>query len=313
MNHKYLSLLLLASVLLAAGYGEGGDGGSSTTPTQPDKIKQLHTVHIQNRTELQEYFHYSPDKDIIISGHRGGMLEWYPENCIASCEKTLSMMPSFFEIDPRLTKDSVLVLMHDATIDRTTTGKGRVSDYTYAELQQFYLKDRNGNITRYKIPTLDEMLEWGKDKTVFNFDNKGVPWQVYADNLNGKWRKYHNIMLSVRSLKECLFYYERNNNVMFCCEISNREMYETYKNSGIPWNRIMAYVTYTMYPEQLEVYKLLRSHGVMCMTSIPSTADKINPLEARVEAYKKEIATNPDIIETDYPADFVELNVKRTK
>jgi glycerophosphoryl diester phosphodiesterase len=263
--------------------------------------------------ELQEYFRYSPEKDIMISGHRGGMLEGYPENSIASCEKTLSLMPSFFEIDPRLTKDSVLVLMHDATIDRTTTGKGKVSDYTYAELQQFYLKDRQGNVTEYKIPTLDEMLEWGKDKTVFNFDNKGVPWQLYADNLKGKWSKYHNIMLSVRSLEECLFYYKQIDNVVFCCEISNMEMYEAYKNSGIPWNRIMAYVKYTMEPAQQEVYNLLRSHGVMCMTSIHPTADKVKPLETRIEAYKKEIAVNPDIIETDYPADFTGLNIKRTK
>ena len=268
-------------------------------------------VHIKNMNQLQEYFSYSPDKDIIISGHRGGMLEGYPENSIESCEKTLELIPSFFEIDPRLTKDSILVLMHDATLDRTTTGKGKVSDYTYAELQQFYIKDRQGNVTDYKIPTLDEVLEWGKDKTVFNFDNKGVPWQMYADNLNGKWSNYHNIMLSVRSLEECLFYFNRVDNVLFCCEISNREMYEAYSNAGIPWNRIMAYVKYTMDPAQQEVYDLLRSQGVMCMIAIAPTADKVTPHEERIEAYRQEIAGNPDIIETDYPADFVGLNLKK--
>ncbi len=291
----YLIILITLSVL--------GSCGSA----------KFHTVHIRSLSELQEYFRYSPDRDILISGHRGGMQEGYPENSIASCEKTLTVMPSFFEIDPRLTKDSVLVLMHDATIDRTTNGKGRVSDYTYAELQQFSLKDRQGNVTPYKIPTLDEMLEWGKDKTVFNFDNKGVPWQLYSDNLKGKWSKYHNIMLSVRSLEEALFYYERNDNVVLCCEISNMEMYEKYKNSGIPWNRIMAYVKYTMDPAQQDVYDLLRSHGVMCMTSIHPTADRVEPREARIEAYKKELAVNPDIIETDYPADFVGLDVKRKR
>ena len=65
------------------------------------------------------------------------MMPGYPENCIESCEKTLSLMPTFFEIDFSFTKDSVMVLMHDLTIDRTTTGKGRVADYTYEELQQF--------------------------------------------------------------------------------------------------------------------------------------------------------------------------------
>ncbi|MDD2382222.1 MAG: hypothetical protein PHV35_11055, partial [Mariniphaga sp.] len=68
---------------------------------------KLHTVSIDSKSDLQEYFQYSPEKDIMIAGHRGGMLEGYPENCIASCEKTLSLMPAYFEIDTRLTKDSV--------------------------------------------------------------------------------------------------------------------------------------------------------------------------------------------------------------
>lgn len=49
----------------------------------------------------------------------------YAENCIEGLENVLTQMPAFFEIDPRLTKDSVIVLMHDATLDRTTTGKVR--------------------------------------------------------------------------------------------------------------------------------------------------------------------------------------------
>ena len=63
------------------------------------------------------------------------MLPGYPENCIASCEKTLSLLPAFFEIDFSFTKDSVMVLMHDLTLDRTTTGKGRVAAgmLTYAK------------------------------------------------------------------------------------------------------------------------------------------------------------------------------------
>ena len=111
------------------------------------------------------------------------MQEGYPENCIASCEKTLSMMPTFFEVDFSFTRDSVMVLMHDLTIDRTTTGKGRVADYTYAELQQFCLVDRDRNVTPYKIPRLKDLLEWGKDKVVFNFDNKYINTRGVSDEV----------------------------------------------------------------------------------------------------------------------------------
>ena len=106
------------------------------------KAEGPYYIDIKDRAQLHEWFRYSPERPVVISGHRGGMVTGFPENCIESFEKTLTMMPSFFEIDPRMTKDSVIVLMHDATIDRTTTGTGKVSDYTYAELQQFFLKDR---------------------------------------------------------------------------------------------------------------------------------------------------------------------------
>ncbi len=266
---------------------------------------KLHTVQVRNMEQLQKYFTYREGRPVIISGHRGGMMTGYPENCIESCEKTLSLMPSFFEIDPRLTKDSVLVLMHDATIDRTTNGTGKISDYTYEELQQFYLKDREGKLTPYKIPTLVEMLDWGRDKTVFNLDNKKVPWEMYVSLL--KEHNWPHIMLSVRSLEEALFYYQRVDNVVLCVAIFNMEDYNKYENSDIPWNRLMAYVGYSMQPEQAEVYRLLRSHGVMCMTSIHPTADRVKPDSAREEAYRRELAAKPDIIETDYPSLFVGL------
>ena len=74
------------------------------------------------------------------------------------------------------------------------------------------------------------MLEWGKDKVVFNFDNKyintkGVSDEVRKASLDyyirqlrpgGDWSMYHNIMLSVRSVEEALYYWEHGiRNVMF--------------------------------------------------------------------------------------------------
>ena len=147
---KLVTSLILGAVLVAG----------TVTELQ---AKNLNKVKVKNMKQLQAYFTYKEGRPIVISGHRGGMMKGYPENCIESCEKTLSLMESFFEIDPRMTKDSVMVLMHDETIDRTTTGKGKVSDYTYQELMQFNLKDREGNVTSYKIPTLQQMIDWGKN------------------------------------------------------------------------------------------------------------------------------------------------------
>lgn len=283
---------------------------------------QLHTVKIDSIEELQAYFTYDPARDVIVSGHRGGMMPGYPENCIESCEKTLSLMPTFFEIDFSFTKDSVMVLMHDLTIDRTTTGKGLVADYTYDELRRLNLVDRDGKVTPYRIPRLKDVLEWGKDKVVFNFDNKyintkGVSDEVRRASLDyyirqlrpgGEWSMYHNIMLSVRSIEEALYYWNHGiRNVMFCVEISSMEHFRAYEASPIPWKYIMAYIRLAVNPELQQVYDLLHAEGVMTMTSITGSSDKVkNPHDRRV-AYMRELLAEPDIIETDCPSEFIGL------
>lgn len=308
---RYLTILAAATMLSCggrqAGYPVAGED---------------HTVKIASFEEFQSYFRYVPGRDIIISAHRGGMQEGYPENCIASCEKTLSMMPTFFEIDFSFTKDSVMVLMHDLTIDRTTTGKGLVADYTYDELRRLNLVDRDGKVTPYRIPRLKDVLEWGKDKVVFNFDNKyintkGVSDEVRRASLDyyirqlrpgGEWSMYHNIMLSVRSIEEALYYWNHGiRNVMFCVEISSMEHFRAYEASPIPWKYIMAYIRLAVNPELQQVYDLLHAEGVMTMTSITGSSDKVkNPHDRRV-AYMRELLAEPDIIETDCPSEFIGL------
>ena len=120
---------------------------------------KLHLLKFDDVTQLRDFFKYAENGSIIISGHRGGYEEGYSENSIEGLENVLKQMPAFFEIDPRLTKDSVIVLMHDATLDRTTTGTGRVCDHTWKELQKLRLKDHSGKVTDCKIPTLEEVIK----------------------------------------------------------------------------------------------------------------------------------------------------------
>ncbi len=141
------------------------------------------------------------------------MISGYPENCIESFEKTLTMMPSFFEIDPRLTRDSVIVLMHDATIDRTTNGTGRVADYTLAELQQFRLKDRDGNLTEFRIPTLEEAIRWSQGKTILNLDIKGCPLEFMSQFINRLAPA--NVMYTVRNARQARLLLDRDPDAMF--------------------------------------------------------------------------------------------------
>ncbi len=317
MKLRLLMVFATAGVFSAQALAQSGaEDGALEAGVNANKVL-INSFH-----DLQKYFKYSPDRDIVISGHRGGMMPGYPENCVESCEKTLSMMPTFFEVDFSFTKDSVMVLMHDLTVDRTTNGKGKVEDYTFDEIQKLNLVDRAGNVTPYRIPTLKSILEWGKDKVVFNFDNKyintkGVSPEVKKASLDyyirqlspgGDWSMYHNIMLSVRSIDEALYYWNNGvRDVMFCVEISSEEHFEAYDKCPIPWDHIMAYVRLAVNPELQDVYKKLHDRGVMIMTSITGSSDKVkNPKDRRV-AYERELLAEPDIIETDYPSEFIGL------
>ena len=107
--------------------------------------------------------------EVIVVAHRG---DWRnaPENSLQAIANCIKMGVDMVEIDVRETKDGQLILMHDETIDRTTTGTGKVSDLTWAYLRTLHLRDGIGHKTPHKIPTLKEALELCKGKILVNLD-----------------------------------------------------------------------------------------------------------------------------------------------
>jgi glycerophosphoryl diester phosphodiesterase len=109
---------------------------------------------------LAAYFDCVRDGGVAISAHRAVSAMDQPENSIAAIEATGRAIPNaILELDVVLTKDRHLVLMHDETMERTTTGRGRVADLTLAQVKQARLKASNGALTRAAPPTLGEALD----------------------------------------------------------------------------------------------------------------------------------------------------------
>ncbi len=107
-----------------------------------------------------------------FSAHRGGHGEGYPENALETFAHTLHHAPALLETDVHLTRDSVLVLLHDETLDRTTTGTGRLDAHTLADIRALYLRDDAGHVTPMRVPTLDEALAWAEGRAVYTLDVK---------------------------------------------------------------------------------------------------------------------------------------------
>lgn len=122
--------------------------------------------------------------NIPVVAHRGGS-EWYIENSRNAFRDSDNSGAGFWETDVRFTSDNVPVLMHDATVDRTTNGTGQVADLAYAEVAGMRTDDDQ------PIPTLrDLMNDQYVDKAYAFVELKTTPteaqWQAFAAALTSR-------------------------------------------------------------------------------------------------------------------------------
>jgi glycerophosphoryl diester phosphodiesterase len=101
-----------------------------------------------------------------VIAHRGASGH-APENTLAAFERAVQLGAGFIETDLHLTRDARFVAIHDATLERTTNGRGNVHDFTLAELRQldagmWFDREFMGQ----RIPTLEEVLKFGKEHDV---------------------------------------------------------------------------------------------------------------------------------------------------
>jgi glycerophosphoryl diester phosphodiesterase len=247
----------------------------------------------------------------LVSGHRGGAAIGFPENCIATFEHTLANTFAMLEIDPRYAKDGAIVVHHDPTLERTTTGKGKVTDSTLEELKQLRLKDLKGKVTDYQIPTLDELLEWARGKAVLVLDQKDVPPLARLKKIE-EHKAESYAMLIVGNFKDVKACYEQNPNVMMEIFIANLEKVAEFDKLGVPWRNVVPFVGHVV-PEDPQLYEAIHARGACCMIGTSRNLDRqfssgqvadIKELNAGYQAFLKRGA---DIIETDIPAQLGEL------
>lgn len=95
-----------------------------------------------------------------IYAHRG-YSGAYPENTMLAFKKALEAKADGIELDVQLSKDGQVVIIHDETLDRTTTGSGRVFDHSLAELKKFNAAKLYKDGSEFEaIPSFDEYCAW---------------------------------------------------------------------------------------------------------------------------------------------------------
>jgi len=134
-------LIVLALALLLSGFAQG-------TVSPPDLGARLDCLRQKNLA--------------VVAAHRGQPDQSAAENAMSSFTATLAAGVPFLEVDVATTSDGALVLMHDDTLDRTTTGSGTTTSRTLAEIQALRLKRPDGTVLDEHVPRFPDVLEWGR-------------------------------------------------------------------------------------------------------------------------------------------------------
>ncbi|NCD72336.1 glycerophosphodiester phosphodiesterase family protein [Mucilaginibacter agri] len=136
----------------------------------------------------------SAQNKVQVTAHRG---DWRnaPENSLLAFKYAAAIGVDIVELDLKKTKDGAIVIMHDGTINRTTDGKGKPSDYTFDEIRKFGLRNGIGRVTNNRIPTLKEVM----------LALKGTNVKVNLDKSYDYYNEAYDILQETGTLKQAIF------------------------------------------------------------------------------------------------------------
>ncbi|MBK9257454.1 MAG: DUF4440 domain-containing protein [Saprospiraceae bacterium] len=198
-----------------------------------------------NNHEVRDFFDlYS--ESTIIAGHRGGYYTEFPENSLSIFEYIVSKVSTkhvMLEVDVRKDKDGNLWLMHDSTLDRTTTINGPINTTSTRNLNNAKLKDQTGKPTSESVPTFEDFLNWTVNNTVFIIlDIKDDSWKEALTLIRKKNLENRCIVLTFtpETLSKV---YNLNQDIFISTLINESKDWENLNKSKIPKSRLVAYIS----------------------------------------------------------------------
>lgn len=263
---------------------------------------QTPSYHISfpNTKQFHKFVNYSKKSYPLVSAHRGGPTKGFPENSTATFANTIKYIPAIIETDIAMSKDSVLVMMHDNTLNRTTTGIGKIGDYSYKELQQLFLKDTEGTVTSFKIETLDQVLQWGKNKVIYTLDIKrGVPMKMIVDAVRRN-KAERNIIIITYNANQAAEVSKLAPDLLISVSARGKEDVERMEALGVKAEKMVAFVG-TSEPKK-ETYQYLSSRKIPSILGTMGNIDK-SAISKGDDTYYKLIENGATILSSDRPVE----------
>ncbi len=165
-----------------------------------------HEETLSRAETIREKILSGDTSSVLVVAHRGDW-RFAPENSIAAIEHSIATGVDVVELDLQLTKDSVLIVMHDSRLDRTTTGKGRVCDWTLDSIKTLRLKNGADIQTKHKVPTLEEALLAAKDRVLINLDKADRYFDLVMPVLEKTGTACQIIMKGGKSAEDVIGFY----------------------------------------------------------------------------------------------------------
>lgn len=247
--------------------------------------------------ELAQYLRSDSETGPLLSAHRGGAMPAFPENCIATLERTLRYAPALLEVDIRMSRDSILVLMHDDTLDRTTNGKGPLEAVKLSELRRLLLRDVNGIITPFRIPTLAEVLAWSQNRAIVQLDVKeGVPPELLVEVIR-RHGAQNRVVVLVYDLEQLVHYSRMAPELVYSAVAETIEQAEAVlTHPDVDPRKLMAWTGLNEVNDEVIAY--LRRHQIRAVVGTFELIDK-RATEAGPEVYGALFDRGVGVVATD--------------
>ncbi|MBL0743391.1 glycerophosphodiester phosphodiesterase family protein [Chryseolinea lacunae] len=187
-------------------------------------------------------------RKLWICGHRGGFYDAFAENSLPLFKHTESqskLKPVVLELDIRKSESGKLYILHDETVDRTTTGTGKIAALTDTYLASLFLKDAKGNITNQRLLTFDDFLTYAAQANiVMMLDIKTDVW-VEAIAAVSKASLLDKTIVLTFKIENTKKVYDASQQVLISCLVRDEKDWLAIEALSIPTKNLVAYTTDT--------------------------------------------------------------------
>lgn len=192
--------------------------------------------------DLSAFLECAREQDAtLLQAHRAGDRPGAAENSLGAIEASLADGAVFMEIDVARTADGVLVLMHDRTVDRTTDGRGRVTDMAYADFAALQLEDLDGTLLPEAPPTLAAALEALDGRGIAQIDLKGIDMATIAAAIETADAADRTVVIT-SSIDDAIALHRALPEVMFSVSVDDLADLRRLTAAGVDLTRVQAWL-----------------------------------------------------------------------